>query len=45
MFIHGLGYICSMISASSLKDLNGDVPRSYRKKGSDRNIVSLDMYK
>ena len=33
----------SMISASSLKDLNGDVPRSRRKKGSDRNIVSLDI--
>ena len=33
----------SMISASSLKDLNGDVPRSRRKKGSDRNIVSLDL--
>jgi len=33
----------SMISASSLKELNGDVPRSRRKKGSDRNIVSLDI--
>lgn len=33
----------SMISASSLKDLNGDVPRSRRRKGSDKNIVSLDI--
>jgi len=33
----------SMISASSLKDLNGDAPRSRRRKGSDKNIVSLDI--
>ena len=35
----------SMISVSSLKDLNGDVPRSSnrRRKGSDKNIVSLDI--
>ena len=33
----------SMISASSLKDLNGDVPRSRRKKCSHRNIVSHDI--
>jgi hypothetical protein len=45
MFIHALGYIFSMISASSGEDLNGDVPRSHRKKGSNRNIVSHDMYK
>jgi hypothetical protein len=35
----------SMVSVSSLKDLNGDVPRSSsrRRKGSDRNVVSLDI--
>jgi hypothetical protein len=35
----------SMISVSSLKDLNGDVPRSSnrRRKGSDKNVVSLDI--
>lgn len=33
----------SMVSASSLKDLNGDVPKSRRRKGSDKNIVSLDI--
>jgi hypothetical protein len=35
----------SMVSVSSLKDLNGDVPRSSnrRRKGSDKNVVSLDI--
>jgi hypothetical protein len=35
----------SMISVSSLKDLNSDVPRSSnrRRKGSDKNVVSLDI--
>jgi hypothetical protein len=35
----------SMVSASSLKDLNGDVPRSSnrRRKVSDKNVVSLDI--
>ena len=35
----------SMISVSSLKDLNGDMPRSSSRKrrGSDKNIVSLDI--
>lgn len=32
----------SMISVSSLKDLNSDVPKG-RRKGSNKNIVSLDI--
>ena len=34
----------SMVSVSSLKDLNGaSVPSGRRRKGSDKNIVSLDL--
>jgi hypothetical protein len=34
----------SMISVSSLKDLNGaSIPSGRRRKGSDKNIVSLDI--
>lgn len=34
----------SMVSVSSLKDLNGaSIPSGRRRKGSDKNIVSLDL--
>ena len=34
----------SVVSVSSLKDLNGSsIPSGRRRKGSDKNIVSLDI--